>query len=271
MPGSTLHYYELPRTPESATRVIVGKGPDEFRVYLNPQTLQILKVISEDRRPMRIVFRLHGELMGGDWGSRLVELAASWAIMMIVTGLYLWWPRQGAKLAGVLYLRLHRGKRVFWRDLHAVTGFWVSAFALFLLLTGLPWAKSWGGYLKAVRSATGHATLRQDWTTGHNSEIDNRLAMNANSMTAMSMEHADHMAHRMTASAPLHAYAPLDRLVPAAAALHLADPVLIMPPMAPSHAWTVRSDAQDRPLRGWPPWTLKRGRWWNARTSASGL
>jgi uncharacterized iron-regulated membrane protein len=136
VPGSSLHYYELPRTARSATRVIVGRGTEEYRVYLHPQTLQVLKVISEDGRPMRIVFRLHGELMAGDWGSRLVELAASWAIVMILTGLYLWWPRQTEKLAGVLYFRVRQGKRIFWRDLHAVTGVWVSAFVLFLLFDG---------------------------------------------------------------------------------------------------------------------------------------
>ena len=28
---------------------------------------------------------------------------------------------------------------MFWRDLHAVTGIWISALALFLLITALPW------------------------------------------------------------------------------------------------------------------------------------
>ncbi|HUI74841.1 MAG TPA: PepSY domain-containing protein, partial [Candidatus Acidoferrum sp.] len=32
VPGSNLHYYELPRTAQSAVRVIVGKGTEEFRV-----------------------------------------------------------------------------------------------------------------------------------------------------------------------------------------------------------------------------------------------
>ncbi len=249
VPGSTLHYYEIPKGPDSATRIVVGKGAEEFRVYVHPQTLEVLKTISEDRRPMRIVFRLHGELMAGDWGSRIVELAASWAIVMVVTGLYLWWPRQTAKLAGVLYFRLHAGKRIFWRDLHAVTGLWVSAFALFLLFTGLPWAKSWGGYLKALRSISGNSIVRQDWTTGRSSEIDNRVAMNANSMAGMSMEHSGHMSHAMSGPVQPHAYAPLDRLVPTVASLHLAYPVLIMPPMLPSKQWSAKSDSQNRPLR----------------------
>ena len=50
---------------------------------------------------------------------------------MIVTGLYLWWPRGGKGLGGVLYPRLGRSSRVFWRDLHGVTGVWISGLALF--------------------------------------------------------------------------------------------------------------------------------------------
>src|SRR3546814_3078911 len=37
--------------------------------------------------------RIHGSLLIGRTGGLLVELAASWAIVMILTGLTLWWPR----------------------------------------------------------------------------------------------------------------------------------------------------------------------------------
>ena len=67
---------------------------------------------------------------------------------------------------GVVYPRLGSGSRVFWRDIHAVTGFWISGLALFLLFSGLPWAKFWGDYLKAARRLTGTAVARQDWTNG---------------------------------------------------------------------------------------------------------
>ncbi len=249
VPGSSLHYYELPPNGDAAARVIVGVGKEEYRIYVHPQTLQILKVISEDKRPMRIIFRLHGELLAGDWGSRVVELAASWAIVLIVSGLYLWWPRQSEKLAGVLWIRMRKGKRIFWRDLHAVTGVWVSAFALFLLLTGLPWAKSWGAYFKKIREVTGTATVRQDWTTGRSSELAEREAMNRNSMAGAVVEHAEHMGHVMHRMTSANAYEPLNRLVPAAAELHLAYPVLIMPAMSSNSPWTVKSDSQNRPLR----------------------
>jgi uncharacterized iron-regulated membrane protein len=246
VPGSTLHYYELPTSAESAVRVIVGVGKDEYRVYMNPVTLKPLKIINEEDRPMRIIFRLHGELMAGDWGSHLVELAASWGIVLLVSGLYLWWPRQSQKLAGVLWIRLRQGRRIFWRDLHAVTGVWVSAFALFLLLTGLPWAKGWGTYFKTVRQITGTAVARQDWSTGSSSDVAQREAMNRNSLAAAAGEHAGHlgMGHMMPGFSNAAGYDPLNRLVPAAQNLHLAYPVLIMPAFNNGGTWTVNSDSK---------------------------
>ena len=245
VPGAVLHRYELPDTSTQAVQVVVGRGGHETRVYVHPRTLAVLKVADEDSRPMRVIFRLHGELLAGAVGSYLVELAASWTIVLLLTGLYLWWPR-GSGLAGTLYPRVRSGGRRFWRDLHAVTGIWVSFAALFLLLSGLPWAKSWGTYLKTVRSLATDAPVRQDWATSSAEDRRARAAADAGTR-AMLSEHAEHggmaMAH------PATSYAPLDRLVPAVAALRLAPPVLISPPAGPAAPWIAKSDAADRPLR----------------------
>lgn len=244
VPGSVLHRYEVSETATQAVQVIVGKGRGETRVYVHPQTLAVLKTVDEDSRLMRIVFRLHGELLAGTPGSYLVELAASWTIVIILTGLVLWWPRSGG-LAGVVYPRLRAGGRRFWRDLHAVTGFWVSTAALFLLLSGLPWAKSWGSYLKAVRSVA-EEQVKQDWSAGHAGELAARAAADAGTR-AMLSEHAEHGG--MTMMHPLTSYRPLDRVIATLRPLGLATPVLIAPPTAPGAPWTAKSDAANRPLR----------------------
>ncbi len=155
IPGSTLNGYEMPQGAGDAARVIVSQDGKATRVYVHPESLRVLKTVDEDARLMRFLFRLHGELLMGNRGSAVVELAASWAIVMIVTGLYLWWPRKAKSLGGIVYPRLGGGSRVFWRDLHGVTGFWISGLALFLLLSGLPWAKFWGDYFRNVRRITG--------------------------------------------------------------------------------------------------------------------
>ena len=236
VPGSMLHRYQLPEAPTQAVQVVVGR-PDgtETRVYVHPRDLAVLRTVGEQDRLMRIVFRLHGELYAGAWGSYLVELAASWTIVMLLTGLFLWWPRRGG-LAGVFYPRLRAGGRRFWRDLHGVTGFWVSAMALFLLVSGLPWAKSWGAYLKTVRAVAEGSPVKQDWSTDHSAGT-----------RAMQGEHAEHGGMKMPH--PRVDYRPLDRMVVTLAPLRLAAPVLIAPPVGPGQPWTAKSDAADRPLR----------------------
>ncbi|WP_156678574.1 PepSY-associated TM helix domain-containing protein [Sphingomonas profundi] len=245
VPGSVLHRYQLPDAADDAVQVVVGRTARETRVYVHPHSLAILKTVGEDDRLMRVVFRLHGQLLMGDPGSYVVELAASWAIVMILSGLFLWWPRNGG-LGGVLYPRLRAGGRTFWRDLHGVTGFWVSFFALFLLLSGLPWSAGWGGYLKAARSLAAGPATPTDWSTGAADEGRRRAALDAGTR-AMLDDHAEHggmaMAHP---SGPL---APLDRVVRTVRPLGLAGPVLVAPPTGPGQPWTAKSDAADRPLR----------------------
>jgi uncharacterized iron-regulated membrane protein len=262
-PGSVLHAYQLPRTPGAAAQVLVGKGSGETRVWVDPRTARVLKAVPEDSRFMRVIFHLHGQLLMGDRGSILVELAASWAIVMIVTGLFLWWPRQAKGLGGVLYPRLHLGSRIFWRDLHAVTAVWVSATTILLLASGLPWAKSWGAYLKEVRHLSGQAVVRQDWTTGRSAELAQRAALSASSLAGQQTPRANAMVGMemggmdMGAAKPkptpilrsADAYDAIDRMVPTVAAQGLAYPVLVTPPMKPRGAWGGRSDAQNRTLR----------------------
>jgi len=137
---------------------------------------------------------------------------------------------------------------VFWRDIHAVTGVWVSLMALTLLLSGLPWSKSWGGMLEALRHTYAQTMVAQDWTTG--SEAEQRTNQAAN--TPAGGEHA-HMAGmgQMTGGGMVDpdAYTPLDRLVPAVSKFGWPAPVLISPPSQLSPGWSARTETQNRPQR----------------------
>ncbi len=250
VPGTVLNAYQLPDSPHAATQILLGRGSQVIRVYLNPATLRVLHVVNDDSRFMRVIFYLHGELLLGTAGSMLVELAASWTILMLLTGLYLWWPRTG-RLGGVLYPRLRQGKRVFWRDLHAVTGSWISLLALFLLISGLPWAKSWGGLLHEGRQLYARHAVSQDWATGSAFQRAQNLKANTPVITAGDDDMPDmHMpGARSSTTRSVTDYTPLTRLVPTVAAAHIAGPVLIAPPSKLDAAWNVRSDAPNRSLR----------------------
>jgi uncharacterized iron-regulated membrane protein len=275
VPGSTLDSYQLPYTSASAAEVLVDKGAAQYRVYVHPGTLAVLHVDNEDHRVDVFMSRLHGELLVGEYGSWIVELAAAWAVVMIVTGLFLWWPRNAKGLGGVLYPRLRAGGRTFWKDIHSVTGIYVSFFALFLLFTGLPWAKAWGGYLKAIRHFSAGHVVKQDWTTSSADELAARKARSSAmaDMSGMSTmhtmpgmpashhmegmpnmdasQHAQHLGfgrHSTSLSGP-NAFIVLDKMVASVAPLGLPNPVLISRPMRAGGSWTAKSDTRDRPLR----------------------
>ncbi len=242
LPESSFQSYEIPASPTSAGRVLVNvKDGEATRVYVQPETLAVLGSVVERDRPMKVLFRLHGELGLGNRGSMIVELAASWAILMILTGLFLWWPRKAKGLGGIVYPRLTSGSRIFWRDIHGVTGFWVSGLALFLLLSGLPWAKFWGDYLKKARAITGTAVVRQDWTNGTEPKA------------VSSGDHSEHNggSARRRGNRPKGPVdlAALDRVVAAVAPLNLPPPVVIAPPAAGSTDWSAKSMTANRPLR----------------------
>lgn len=245
VPGTVLNAYQVPASPTAAAQVLLGHGGEIVRVYVDPASLRVLHVVRENDRFMRVIFYLHGELMLGGAGSMVVELAASWTIFLLLTGLYLWWPR-GRRLGGVLYPRLRQRGRLFWRDLHAVVAVWVSLFALFLLFSGLPWAKSWGGLLRSARQHWAQAHVVQDWTIG---SADERAAIAA--ANTPPDEHAMHHGMPGMTMAPSHAidYSALDRVLPAVEAQQLAAPVLIAPPSLKHADWTARSDAGDRSRR----------------------
>jgi len=231
VPGSRFKAIEVRPDPHDAARVIVLKGNDKIRVYVHPKSLKILKQVPESARFMEVVKTIHGELFAGRFGQVIVELAACWAIVMILTGLYLWWPRNAKNeakgVAGLLYPRLNMGKRIFWRDIHAVIGIYISALALFLLLTGLPWTYVWGNAFKSVRALANPAPVTQAWSQGR---ADEKRALKAEG----------------TAPADLGR---LDALLDTARALNLPAPVTLSAPAKGDTLWKLASDTGNRPQR----------------------
>ncbi|MDD0977377.1 PepSY-associated TM helix domain-containing protein [Pseudomonas fontis] len=140
--GQVSRYLPAP-APERSAQFVVNAGGRELNVFINPYTGAVLGEQDAKQNLQAIARALHGELMIGTVGDRLVELAAGWGIVLVVSGLYLWWPR-GKASAGVLWPRLNARGRLLWRDLHAVTGFWGSALLLLMLLSGMTWTGFWG-------------------------------------------------------------------------------------------------------------------------------
>ena len=236
-PGASFHYYRIPEAPGDAAVVHLGLSNGTMRdVAVSPQGC-VIGSADPDARISAWLSRIHGSLLIGRAGSLIVELAASWAIAMILTGLYLWWPR-GRGLAGVAWPWLSLGGRIALRDLHAVTGFWVSGLALVLLLTALPWTDVWASGFRAVRAEMGWVSGLPDWKGGADPHA-------AHDHGAMAM--AGPMIHASPAI-------PLARIVERAKAEALPAPVIVQPPGAPNlfgppngDTWTLTTQTQNRP------------------------
>jgi uncharacterized iron-regulated membrane protein len=127
-----------------------------FPAFVDPHSGRYLGSVPSTHWLRGLSRGLHGGWPIAPYGSYLLELGASWAIVMTLTGLYLWWPRNTNGLAGVLYPRVRAGSRVFWRDLHATVGVYFALVFLAFLFTAMPWTTFWGNQvLGRLERATG--------------------------------------------------------------------------------------------------------------------
>lgn len=149
-PNDAITSFTDAKDSERATEIGMTKGDVSYTVFVNPYTGKVLGEIQNDQRLMEIIVKLHGDIMVGKIGDNLVELSASWAIILMATGLYLYFPRNKQSFLSVLRIRIRKGSRMFWRDLHASTGFWMTIILLILVLSGLPWASSFGERLNTL-------------------------------------------------------------------------------------------------------------------------
>ncbi len=244
VPNGNLLALELPRGPGHAVRVIVDRGGEAIRVYVDPSSLQILKQVKEEHRLERVVMKLHGQLLLGNAGSVVMEMVASWTVVLIVTGLYLWWPRPVRGVAGAVLPRIRTAAR--WRDLHAVTGFWVSAFLALFLVSGLPWSFVWGQALAQLQHRLSSAQTVQDWEIGAQ-PVGTAIA--GHPVPAPMPASMPGMDMNAPPPAAADALTGLDAVAATARRLDFPAPVMIVPPAPGLSLWHVRSDTQDRPLR----------------------
>lgn len=150
-PGCKADTVEVDTDPTRATSIrIRGGGGGTRRVYVNPHTGQVQGAIGDDSF-FRVVLDLHRRLFLGTTGRVIVETDTCWTVVLLLTGLYLWFPRRST-LAGVLVPRLRAKPYTVLRDLHAITGVVTLPVALTVVLTGLVYSFIWGAGYSSVSS-----------------------------------------------------------------------------------------------------------------------
>ncbi|MDV6318242.1 PepSY domain-containing protein [Chromohalobacter sp. HP20-39] len=182
-PGKAFRYVP-PAAPNLAAEVDITTADGKQAVYVDPYTGEVTGTIPYHGSVMWIVRSIHSLNYFGETASMIIEIVGGWSILLVLTGLYLWWPR--GRRGGVMTVRATPAKRRFWRDLHAVTGLFVAGFILFLAVTGMPWTTVWGS--KVNELANGHNFGYPDGVRVNVPVSDERLA--EREMTTWSLEQA---------------------------------------------------------------------------------
>lgn len=138
-----------------------GDGRD---VFVDPYGPRVLGSMDPDSTLSGTAVRLHADLMSGTLGDRVMELGACWAVVMALTGYYLfvrgWRARRRMRKAGRPEVKL--------RSRHGAAGAVVGVGLLALLITGLPWTGLWGAKVQEIATDRGSSM----WSLDHGAASD---------------------------------------------------------------------------------------------------
>ena len=146
-PDSTVSQFFLPATENESTRFQVKASADTLSVFVDPYKGKVLGDLSISQSLLAWGENTHSSFMVGATGERMIEVAASLTVLLILTGVFLWWPAKGESKIKAVTTISKKGGRVFWRDLHSVIGVWAALILLFYCVSGLSWASLWGGQM----------------------------------------------------------------------------------------------------------------------------
>lgn len=158
-PAALIEQYRPAREPSDSSRFHISLNNNRQMVFVDPYQNAVLGSIAVSDTWYAIADDIHGTLLLGSVGDGLLEAAAGLCIFLLLSGLYLHWPRSAGQSWWKIPARTG-GKRFAWRQLHGALGVWLSVALVFFALSGLAWTGIWGqkivqpwGSFPAERSA----------------------------------------------------------------------------------------------------------------------
>ncbi|MEQ6118098.1 PepSY-associated TM helix domain-containing protein [Reichenbachiella sp. MALMAid0571] len=130
-----------------ATDLFANRFVYWFDCYTDPYTATVLKKEDFTKEFFRVVLDIHMYLwiFRFDIGHQITAAATLIFVIMLITGLVLWWPKNKAARKQRFWFRWKNTTK--WKrknyDIHNILGFYSMFLALFIALTGLVWAYSW--------------------------------------------------------------------------------------------------------------------------------
>jgi len=259
-PQAHLKHFILAKKNDRTVELVLHQANGQEEIFwVDRYTGQVLNQAISDRRFLAVVKKLHGELLLGSKGSYVVELMASWMIVLLITGLYLWLaktdPRGRFKVNWKRWFipRLRsRRPRTQYRSLHGVLGMWFVIPILLLLLSGLPWTQLWGSGFKQLQDKMGWRQTQQQLAQSLASQASQQkdTVITDSSLWEINSDASQEGDQTTHLSPSDNAYmASLGLIVQRLQREDLAPPVQVQPPSTVQQGWIVRTLSQQRSQR----------------------
>ncbi|MET0243152.1 MAG: PepSY-associated TM helix domain-containing protein [Flavitalea sp.] len=143
LPGKHAHGISY-RDPGYAAQVSYYNEEFYYIVYVNPYTAEVQKVKDMNADFFRVVIMGHFYLwLPPEIGQPIVASATLIFVILMITGLILWWPKSKAARKQRFSVKFNAKWRRVNYDLHNVLGFYMTWVAIFIALTGLVWGFQW--------------------------------------------------------------------------------------------------------------------------------
>jgi uncharacterized iron-regulated membrane protein len=124
----------FPQLPGDA--VEVWYRGSSMRAYLDPYDGHVLGLRDTHDSLMGILVDLHTNLLSGETGRAVLGCFGLAAVLLIVLGVWLWWPRRG-RWRQALTVKWWAGAARVWLDVHKVAGSVTAVFLLVIAATGV--------------------------------------------------------------------------------------------------------------------------------------
>ena len=126
--------------------------------FVDPYNGKLLEVYNHRESFFYWVMDVHRWMLGGDIGKIVVGISTLVFLVIILTGLILWWPRNRQILRQRLKIKADAGFKRLNHDYHIVFGFYSAIFLLVFAFTGLAWSFEW--FNKGIYTVTGTSMER---------------------------------------------------------------------------------------------------------------
>jgi uncharacterized iron-regulated membrane protein len=171
LPGKHLHSLQYGEKDRSIIALFFAEGY-YYEVYLHPKTGKVLHVQDMNDTFFRFILDGHYYLwLPEEIGQPVVAIATLIFLVMVISGIILWWPKKNNRKQRFKIKWNARWRRKNY-DMHAVLGFYGCVVALVFAITGLVWGFTWfaGAYSFVVSGGDLPKPWEESFSTSEKSD-----------------------------------------------------------------------------------------------------